>query len=248
MRAAVPPTTAGTTPPDGNDGGQASGTVTVGVASAPTLVITPPTTPPSAGLPATFTFAVTAAATNGSAVRDLTVNWGDGQIQDLGAVTGTATVSHAYRSAGTYTITATVTDAQGNVVSVSSWCHRKSDGLEPHDNAAVCGAKCRPAGQLHGRYRDSAGGRRRAQRSHRLGRFELSGSRRNFRKRDRFARIQDSGLLCGQRDSDRHRRQQHGCLDIRHGHRHAGADGELKLAEMLAADPVSRFAPGGSYT
>ena len=53
--------TGGTTPPaTGTTAGQASGTVTVGIASSPALVITPPATV-SAGLPASFTFAVTAA-------------------------------------------------------------------------------------------------------------------------------------------------------------------------------------------
>jgi hypothetical protein len=108
----------GTTPP--NTSGQASATIQINVASAPQLVITPPSTPPTAGLPATFTFVVTAGATNGSAIRDLTVNWGDGTIQDLGAVVGNATVSHVYRAPGAYTITGTVTDNSGNSVVVST--------------------------------------------------------------------------------------------------------------------------------
>jgi Big-like domain-containing protein/PKD domain-containing protein len=95
--------------------GQASGQVRVSVASAPGLVITPPTTPPSAGLPAAFTFAVTVPA-NGSAIRDLTVDWGDGRSDDLGAVSGTATVSHVYGAPGTYSVRATLTDAIGTVV------------------------------------------------------------------------------------------------------------------------------------
>ncbi len=43
-------------------------------------VITPPSSGATAGLPATFTFAVTAAATNGSAIKDVMVNWGDGRV------------------------------------------------------------------------------------------------------------------------------------------------------------------------
>src|SRR5712691_4209379 len=116
----------GTTPPTtqpaaGTTAGQASGTVTVGIASSPTLVITPPATPPSAGLPAAFAFVVTAAANNGSSVRDVTVNWGDGQTQVLGAITGSATVAHVFRSAASYSITASVTDSSGNVVNVSTF-------------------------------------------------------------------------------------------------------------------------------
>jgi len=120
----TPPTTGGgtTTPPaTGGTAGQASGTVTVGVVAAPTLVITPPTTSPSAGLPATFSFVVTAGTTNGAAVRDVSVNWGDGSsVQDLGAVTGTAAASHVFRVAGTYVVTGTVLDASGNRSTVST--------------------------------------------------------------------------------------------------------------------------------
>ena len=99
--------------------GQASGTVVVTVSAAPTLVITAPTTPISAGLPATFTFATTTAA-GGSVVRDVTVNWGDGRTQDLGAITGSVPVTHSYQSAGAFVITATLTDSFGNVVTVST--------------------------------------------------------------------------------------------------------------------------------
>jgi hypothetical protein len=119
----TPPTTGGTTPTTpttGGTAGQASGTVTVGVAAAPTLVITPPTTPPSAGLPATFSFVITAATTNGTAVRDVTVNWGDGATQDLGALSGTATVTHVFRVAGSYVVSATILDAAGNSSQVST--------------------------------------------------------------------------------------------------------------------------------
>jgi PKD domain/Bacterial Ig-like domain (group 1) len=121
--ATTPPATGGgtTTPTTGTTAGQASGTVTVGVVAAPTLVITPPTTSPSAGLPATFSFVVTAGTTNGSAVRDLSVNWGDGSgVQDLGAVTGTAAASLVFRVAGTYVVTGTVIDASGNRSTVST--------------------------------------------------------------------------------------------------------------------------------
>jgi hypothetical protein len=105
----------GTTTPSPT--GQASGTVTVNVATSPTLVIAPPTTPPSAGLPATFTFTVTVPATNGSAIKDLTVNWGDGSpTQDLGVVTSTSTQTHVYRAAGNYVISAFLIDTIGNTV------------------------------------------------------------------------------------------------------------------------------------
>src|SRR5579864_3004314 len=82
----------------GSSSGTTSATTTINVAGAPTLVITPPTTAPTAGLPSSFTFAVTAATSNGSAIKGLSVDWGDGSpVQDLGAVTGNAVVSHIYR-------------------------------------------------------------------------------------------------------------------------------------------------------
>ena len=86
---------------------------------------------PSVGLPAlfSFTFAVTAAATNGSAVRDLSVNWGDGSfgdtnpVTDLGAVDGSAiaSVSHVHcKPDDLWLVSATVTDATGNSNTVST--------------------------------------------------------------------------------------------------------------------------------
>jgi hypothetical protein len=113
----TPPTTG--TPATGSTS-PTSGSVTVNIAGVPTLTITLPTTPPAAGVPASYTFAVTAASANGSAIKNVAVNWGDGQTRDLGAVTGSTVVSHVYTSPGTYNITATVTDAAGAVVPVSS--------------------------------------------------------------------------------------------------------------------------------
>ncbi len=109
--------------------GQASAQITVSASTGPVVVIKQPTNPPSAGLPATYTFTVTAGSSSGgtgggssggSAIRDVTVDWGDGKGQDLGAVTGDAAVAHVYVSPGTYTIAATATDAAGNVTRVTS--------------------------------------------------------------------------------------------------------------------------------
>src|SRR5581483_5850525 len=83
------------------------------------LTITPPTTPPGVGLPATFTIG-TGTLPAGDAVRNVHVDWGDGLSIDLGAVTGTVTVTHVYSTAGTYTVTAIMTDTAGNSASVST--------------------------------------------------------------------------------------------------------------------------------
>jgi adhesin/invasin len=117
-----PPTNGGTNPPAGGGTtttGQATGSVTVTVTAAPTLVITPPTSPPNTGLPASFTFAVTNVA-NGAVARSVIVEWGDGSSQNLGAVSGNAVVSHVYGSPGNFTINATMTDSTGNVTTVST--------------------------------------------------------------------------------------------------------------------------------
>jgi hypothetical protein len=101
-------------------GGASSAGVTVAVAAAqPTIVITPPTAPPSVGLPAGFTFAVTVPA-NGSVVKTFSVSWGDGTTQELGGVSGSSVVSHIFHEARVFTITATATDGLGNVVTVAS--------------------------------------------------------------------------------------------------------------------------------
>jgi hypothetical protein len=112
--------TTGTTGTTGSTAGQASGTVTVAVAAAPTLVITPPTTLPTVNLPATFTFVVTVPATNGSAVRSVNVNWGDGTTQELGGISGTNLISHVYHTVNIFSITAMLTDGSGNVVTVTT--------------------------------------------------------------------------------------------------------------------------------
>jgi hypothetical protein len=111
----------GTTTPTTPTASNASATVTVGVAGVATLVIAAPTTPPSAGLPALFTFTITASANNPTPVKDVTVDWGDGgPVQSLGAISGTSTQSHVYARGGSYTIRATLVDTFGNSSVVST--------------------------------------------------------------------------------------------------------------------------------
>ena len=86
-------------------------TATVAVSLNPRtgITITAPTTSIAAGQPASFTFAVSATAN----IRDVKVNWGDGQTQGLGALAGSTTSSHTYLASGTYTVQATATDTSG---------------------------------------------------------------------------------------------------------------------------------------
>jgi hypothetical protein len=106
--------TTGTGTTSGPTASQASGTVTVNVSVAPSILITLPTTPPNKGLPATYTFVVTAATQNGSAVRNVTVDWGDGTINELGSFTGSQNQTHVYSRDGSFLISATVTDISGS--------------------------------------------------------------------------------------------------------------------------------------
>jgi len=129
----------GTSGGDSNTTGSASNTqasVSVSLTNAPTVQITPPTTPPSAGLPSTFTFRVTpatAGASGGSGsggtggstggtvpIREVIIDWGDGVRDNVGAVSGEQVVAHTWRSAGTYTVSATVTDVAGGSARVAT--------------------------------------------------------------------------------------------------------------------------------
>jgi len=101
-----------TTPTTPSATGQASGSVTVTVTPAPTITITPPATVQK-NIPATFTVAVTA-ATGGAAIREITVDWGDGKSNSLGSFTGSQPATHTYTSNGSFVVTGTVSDVAGN--------------------------------------------------------------------------------------------------------------------------------------
>ncbi len=96
--------------------GDVKADVTVKVNARIGITITPPSTSPTAGLPSTFTIAVASTAN----VQNVRMDWGDGSSQDLGAVSGTTTVTHTYRSEGTFTVSATALDASGEQASVST--------------------------------------------------------------------------------------------------------------------------------
>jgi hypothetical protein len=78
------------------------------------ISITAPTTTISAGLPATFTVNVASGTGAGAAnIRDVTIDFGDGSQQSLGAISGSTTVQHTYNSSGTFPVRAIATDASG---------------------------------------------------------------------------------------------------------------------------------------
>lgn len=93
--------------------------ITVGLNPRTGISITAPTTTVSAGLPATFTVNV-ASGTGGANVRDVTVEFGDGTRQSLGAISGSTTVQHTYNDPGTYQVRAIATEASGFTESVST--------------------------------------------------------------------------------------------------------------------------------
>jgi PKD repeat protein len=70
----------------------------------------------SAGVPATFTVGVGSTAN----VRDVVIDFGDGERRSLGAISGSTTIQHTYFEAGTFTVTASATEASGFSETVST--------------------------------------------------------------------------------------------------------------------------------
>jgi hypothetical protein len=83
--------------------------VTVGLNPRTGVTIAGPTTPVAAGQPATFTVGVGTTAN----IRDVTIDFGDGSQQSLGAISGSTTIQHTYTEAGAYSVRATATEASG---------------------------------------------------------------------------------------------------------------------------------------
>jgi len=90
--------------------------VSIGLNPRTGVTISAPTTPVSAGQPATFTVNVAATAN----IRDVTVDFGDGRTQSLGAISGSTSVQHTYNEPNTYTVRATATEASGFTEQVST--------------------------------------------------------------------------------------------------------------------------------
>jgi adhesin/invasin len=101
--------------------GQASASVTVSVNPIPTVSIRPTTGVLNAGQPITFTLSVQPGTNSTAQIKNVTISFGDGASETLGAVSGTDfTVQHIYSEAGTYTVRATVTDTLGGVTSAAT--------------------------------------------------------------------------------------------------------------------------------
>lgn len=88
--------------------GSKSATATITPATRSGLTITAPTTV-TASAPATFTFNVS----SGANVQNLRVDWGDGEVQDLGAIFSSQSHQHTYGDSGPYTVRAVPQMADG---------------------------------------------------------------------------------------------------------------------------------------
>jgi len=84
-------------------------TATVTLSPRTGISVTPPTGQIAAGTPTSFTVAVAITANIANVVFD----FGDGTSQNLGPISGSTTVPHTYRDEGTFTVSATASDASG---------------------------------------------------------------------------------------------------------------------------------------
>jgi hypothetical protein len=92
-----------------------SGKVTVNVNASATVAFGAFTPSPAVvGQPVTVTLTVTPATTGGGTIRQVVVDFGDGQSQPLGPVQGPTSLSHTYNSSRVFTLTATATDSNGD--------------------------------------------------------------------------------------------------------------------------------------
>ena len=89
-------------------GAVAAVSFTVRANTAPSASLGVTTTSPVVGQATVFSVTVTAGS---STITGVTMNFGDGKTQPLGATAGTSTVSHIYSLVGTYIASVTVTDA-----------------------------------------------------------------------------------------------------------------------------------------
>jgi hypothetical protein len=92
-------------------GGTTSTAAVIGTTARPTASITVTGTPVE-GAVTTLSVTVTA-GTNGGAIQNVVVAYGDGSSDNLGSASGTFSVQHVYRDSGSYTPTVTVQDTSG---------------------------------------------------------------------------------------------------------------------------------------
>lgn len=90
--------------------------VTIALNPRTGLTLAAPPSTITALQPALFTVNVGTTAN----IRDVTLSWGDGRVESLGAIAGQTSVAHIYTEPGTYTVRATAIDTSGFSESVST--------------------------------------------------------------------------------------------------------------------------------
>ncbi len=93
----------------GGSNGALSGTVNVTVKTRGVPTVSGPTNAVSVSAPASFTVSVP----DDVVVTKVTIDFGDGDQQDLGALVGQRTVQHYYGGDGVYDVRVTAVDAEG---------------------------------------------------------------------------------------------------------------------------------------
>jgi len=99
--------------------GSVSATTTVRVTTRPVITLTGPSTAIGEGETTTFTVNVQPQA-NGDPVRDVVIDFGDGDRRSLGALTGSRTIQKVYARKGTYTVTVSVVDTGGETTTAAT--------------------------------------------------------------------------------------------------------------------------------
>lgn len=99
--------------------GTVTATTTVRITTRPVITLTGPTTAVGEGETTTFTVNVQPQP-NGDAIRDVVIDFGDGERRSLGALTGSRTIQKVYARKGTYPVTVTVTDIGGEVTTATT--------------------------------------------------------------------------------------------------------------------------------
>jgi PKD repeat protein len=99
--------------------GTVQATTTVRVTTRPIITLTGPSTAVGEGETTTFTVNVQP-QTNGDAVRDVVIDFGDGERRSLGALTGSRTVQKVYARKGTYQVTVSVLDTGGETTTATT--------------------------------------------------------------------------------------------------------------------------------
>jgi hypothetical protein len=99
--------------------GSVTATTTVRVTTRPIITLTPPATAIGEGENAVFTINVQP-QTNGDPVRDVVIDFGDGDRRSLGPVSGSRTIQKVYARKGSYPVTVTVTDTGGDITTATT--------------------------------------------------------------------------------------------------------------------------------